>query len=456
MKNKALWRKMSLFVLLLPLFYAFSCGGGRNVVTGNQQSDSLFVGIEQFKYSGVEVLSKKSNNDVVVAQLYIKGGLQNVTDSSAGIEKIMMETLVNGGTERNQSHVLSAKLDAMGSKIEAFSGLDYSVVTLTSLKKFFAQSWDLFSQVILEPAFDQNVFNKVRNEQLEKVFKNQNNPDFQLPNYTGKVYFGGQQYEKIVLGSTNSIEKISLNDVKAHYKKIFRKDRMLLVVVGDVPKSSLEGKIQGSLAYLPDSSESFFQFEESTYYPDKKVGVKAFNYPTNLVRGVFPAPKPGTDSSNIMRIALELLEKRLQKNVKFENKENLPPRVKYHDNLHAFASITFAAYSPNLPLIKTIETIKDVKVSGFTEEELANERQLYLTHFYLDLETNQSMANYIGHTACLGNWKESIGFHTKILEISVDEVNAVFLDYCKKISWVYLGDPQRVGQEIFYISTIPE
>lgn len=66
-----------------------------------------------------------------------------------------------------------------------------------------------------------------------------------------KVLLQEKNYAKSPNGTSASLPNITLDQIKAYYKKTVGKQRIFLVVVGNVTKEDLTAKIKASLSKLP-------------------------------------------------------------------------------------------------------------------------------------------------------------------------------------------------------------
>ena len=96
-----------------------------------------------------------------------------------------------------------------------------------------------------------------------------------------------------------------------------------------------------------------------------------------------------------------------------------------------------------------IEEINKVKNQGFSEKELKDMKESYLTTHFLKLETNDSQTLSLGLSEVAGDWRNSQSFMEQVDKATVKDLNAVFNKYSSSINWTYLGKESAVSQEDF-------
>jgi hypothetical protein len=94
-----------------------------------------------------------TGNDVVAAQIYFRGGARNVTEKNAGVESLLFEVATEGTKNFSKSEI-NREMARMGTVIDGDSGYDFSVVELRCVRQNFDRSWQLLTDMILNPACD--------------------------------------------------------------------------------------------------------------------------------------------------------------------------------------------------------------------------------------------------------------------------------------------------------------
>src|SRR5712691_11135177 len=101
--------------------------------------------VSEFDVNGLKVLVKRREGSQTVATgLFIRGGVENVTSSNAGVEAFMLnvasEASANFPRER-----LRKELARMGTVIGESVNYDYSALSMAATRANFDHSWELFT-----------------------------------------------------------------------------------------------------------------------------------------------------------------------------------------------------------------------------------------------------------------------------------------------------------------------
>ena len=232
-----------LIALVLSLAVA-SCGGPEivdAVLVCGTSGEATFEGTlnrntAEFIVPGdVRVILKTTpGNPVVAVRLFLDGGARNLSPETAGIETFTLDVATEGGTTSMTRAELSAALDAMGSGIGSAASLDFSTVQMNTLKGFFEDTWSLFRDVLEAPSFPEAEIERLRQQHVQALLMRQDNPDDRVVDAARELLFTGHPYANLPRGTAETIGGFSRDQLVAYYEALFRADRMLLVIVGDM------------------------------------------------------------------------------------------------------------------------------------------------------------------------------------------------------------------------------
>ncbi|MDQ3072884.1 MAG: hypothetical protein M3Q97_06450, partial [Bacteroidota bacterium] len=96
-----------------------------------------------------------------------------------------------------------------------------------------------------------------------------------------------------------------------------------------------------------------------------------------------------------------------------------------------------------------MDGIRNVKKNGFTEKDLRDQKEVFLTSYYLGQETIEAQAMALGAAELKNGWEYAENFKDMIYSLSLEEINAAFRKYATNIAWYYLGDENLVDEAVF-------
>ncbi|HEX4887528.1 MAG TPA: pitrilysin family protein [Luteibaculaceae bacterium] len=252
-----------------------------------------------------EIWTEKWSNGITVAGtvsdevptvsifLSIPGGRRLESDnlSKAGIASLM-SSLLNESTENYTSEQLSSELDKLGSRVSISADGDNLNLSIECLVKNLDRTLVLAQEKLFKPKFAQEEFDRLKNQQLQAI-SNQATSATAIANAVyAKLLFGSENVAGIPsIGTEESVKSITLDDIKAFYKKSLSPDGGNLVVVGDIKKDAILAKLaplkswKGEKTTLTED-KTYPEIKETTiYFVDKE------NAPQSEIRIGFPSIK---------------------------------------------------------------------------------------------------------------------------------------------------------------------
>lgn len=161
------------------------------------------------------------------------GGLLTETPRTNGISHLVGELLTQG-TDQLSADQLAEETDRLAATISGLAGRN----SLGLRGDFLLESWDrgfeLFSACLLEPAFAAEELELEKKTQIEDIASRQDHPSAVVFDLFSATMFGEHPYSMPLLGTKESVESITRDDVIEAYREQLRPDRLTLAVVGAV------------------------------------------------------------------------------------------------------------------------------------------------------------------------------------------------------------------------------
>lgn len=262
--------------------------------------------VTEFDVNGLKVLVKRrAGSQTVSGGLFIRGGSQNITTQNAGIENLMMAV----AAESSQSYPrdqLRSELASMGSGVAYGINNDYSVFTLASTRGNFDKTWDIFSDLVVRPSFAADDFARVKGQIITERQSEDDVPDSLLQELQAQTAYAGHPYLNDTHGTVESLNHVTLEDIRKYHQQIMQTSRLLLVIVGDLDPQQIEKRVNATLGKLPRGSYHSAMLPQLSF-TTPTVEVTARDLPTNYVQGVFAAPPLTSPDIYAMRVAAAIL-----------------------------------------------------------------------------------------------------------------------------------------------------
>jgi predicted Zn-dependent peptidase len=174
-----------------------------------------------------------------------------ITDTTkAGLAKFSAKIL-NEGTKKDGSNTFAEALESKAIHISASSGTETFVLEVSSLKEQYKNSLKYLSELLSDPNYSKNSLAKVQTMTLGSLSRKENDFDYIANNALKEILFEGTVLAQPSSGTTQSVESITLNDVKAFVDEHLVLSRAIVVVGGDISLEEVKKSLSKLLKKLP-------------------------------------------------------------------------------------------------------------------------------------------------------------------------------------------------------------
>ena len=409
--------------------------------------------VTEFDVNGLKVIYKRRPNSATVSSgLFIRGGARNITDKNAGIEALMLATAVEAGKNVPRQTV-RRELSSRGSAITTGVSNDYSVIGIATTKPDFPRIFEIFSDLVLNPAFAEDDLKRNKDVLLASLRERGSVPESALETMQDRVIYAGHPYANDVNGTPATIASITSADLRAYHKRMLETSRLLFVIVGDLDTDELKRSLTNAFGKLPkgtykDPAYPAIDFSKGT------LDVTQRTLPTNYVKGVFSAPSLGSPDYYAMRVAMSILQTLVYQEVRGKLQLSYAPDADMGSFAANTGNISVSTTDPNRAVSAMVDQIKflqDRQLNPAVIDEIAS---FFLTRHYIRQETSTAqVAELAKYELIGGGWRSSFQFLNGVRSVKPEDIRTVANKYMKNIRYVYIGDPAAVNRSNFVSST---
>ena len=411
------------------------------VAVAQRAADSATVA---FEVNGLRVIHRRvTANEVVSANLYLLGGVSQVPATKAGLELLLLESSERG-TRKYPREALERKMARLGSAIVASPSIDWTMVGVRSTVTAFDSTFAIFADRIMQPRLDSGEVESVRTTIISGVRQRGDDPEALLNSFSDSVAFAGHPYGTSPLGSEATLRGITLADLRAWQRTQMVTSRMLLVVVGDIPRARLETMVRATLGTLPRG--------EYRWAPplvpaarSSSLHVIPRSLPTNYLQGYWVGPRADSRDYQPMRIAMAALGGRLFTEVRVKRNLTYAVNAPFVDRSVTAAGLYVTTTEPDSVLGIMRREVEAMKRGFIDPEGLRLLVQQFITEFFLDNETNSDQATFLARSELYrGDWRLASRFVDELRKVTPEDIQRVARQYLNGITMAYIGDPRRI------------
>ncbi len=405
--------------------------------------------VTEFEVNGLKVIVKRRPSAPTVAGgLFIRGGARNIDQKNAGIENLMLASAVEAGQKMPRSMV-RRELARLGSAIGSATSPDYSVVSLASTRGNFDRIWEIFSEVVLNPAFTAADVDLNRERILTGLRESGTSPESALETMQNHIIFAGHPYSNDVSGTVANIPKFTPAELREYHKSVMQTSRLLFVFVGDLDPDLLKARIAATFGKLPRG-----EYKEKTLpgldFSKGTLNVTQRALPTNYVQGIFAAPALRDSDYSAMRVAMSILSALVNQEVRVRRQLSYAPAAEMDNNAANTANISVSTTDANQAVSVMLDQIRLLQTRTLTQEVIDEIAAFFLTKHYLGQETSAAQVGELARYELIGGgWRNSFEFLRGVRAVTPDEVRSVSNKYMKNIRFAVVGNESSIDKAIF-------
>jgi predicted Zn-dependent peptidase len=377
------------------------------------------------------IYENSSNLPIVFYQLVFRksGALEN---TKAGLAKFSANML-NQGTKRLGNVGFAMELEKRAINFSIHSGIETFTIEFSALKSEFNAALRLIKELLKEPNLSDKAFEKVKTNTIGYLKRKENDYDYIASKNLKKILFPKTPLENPLSGDYESIEKITLSDIKSFLKNHLVLKRVVVVAGGDISiektkkysKELLEILDKGKDEILPFYNASKEQKEQLVKKDETKQAYIYFGSPFYL--------KIKDADSYKARVASYILgaggfgsrlmeEIRVKKGLAYSayGRINLN---KSHSYFSGYLQTKLSSKEEAVKVVK--ETIKEFVEKGVTQNELDSAKKFLIGSEPL---RNETLAQRLNRAFLLYYYNKPFDYHKeelkKIEALTLEELNS--------------------------------
>ncbi len=150
----------------------------------------------------------------------------------------LTSTLFGTATKyHNEEQIINA-FESVGAQFSNSSLKDMSIVSLRTLTRqpILKKSLDTFTEVITQPSFEQLYLTREKRQTLRAIEAAKQSPASVASLAFDKAVFSDHPYAHAKIGTEESINQISIKDIRRHYQQFYVAKNLTIALVGDISK----------------------------------------------------------------------------------------------------------------------------------------------------------------------------------------------------------------------------
>jgi zinc protease len=230
------------------------------------------------------------NREVPLVQfdIAIDGGLLLDKLDKVGVANLMARMLTQG-TANKTPQELEEAIQQLGATINVSARTEDIRISVTTLARNYDATLDLVEEILLQPRWDEKEFALIKQSVLSQIRQQEAEPNALAGiNFARLIYAQDDPRSRNILGTAETVNAITIDDLKAYYRANLSPSNARMHVVGALPKAAIASSLAGLArdwkahpVALPPASKDAGQAPGKVYFvdvPDAKQSVLQVGY----------------------------------------------------------------------------------------------------------------------------------------------------------------------------------
>lgn len=379
-------------------------------------------------------LPRASANLTIDNKPYYEGEIVGVSS--------MMGSLLGRGTSNITKDEFNEKVDFLGANVSFFSSGAFA----SSLKKYFPEILELMADGVKNSQFTQEEFDKEVQVTLDGLKSNEKSVTAAARRVEDVLTYG-RNHPFGEFTTKESVEKITLDDVKNNYKTYFKPNNAYLVIEGDINTKEIKKLVKSLFADWEKGTIPAYTMPET-----KNVATTEINF-VNMDNAV------QSEIAIINNVDLTLGDKDYYAALMANNILGGGGTARLFMNLREDKGYTYGSYSrlsqsryagtfratasvrnmvTDSSVVELQKEINRIRYQKVTAEELENSKEQYIGGFVMDVQKPRTVANFALNIARYNLPKDFYANYIKnIKAVTLDDVQNAAIKY-------FRGDKARI------------
>lgn len=207
--------------------------------------------------NGMRIVAAPSPTDVVYCGMAVNAGTRDEMDEESGMAHFTEHLSFKGTTRRRSWHILN-RMESVGGDLNAYTGKEETVYYSAFLKEHFARAVDLIFDITLNSQYPQHEMDKEAEVVVDEIESYNDTPSELIYDEFESLVFQGHPLGRNILGQAERLRQLRSEDVKRFTQRLYKPERMVFFVYGNVPMKSVIReaekalrKIEGKTVVVP-------------------------------------------------------------------------------------------------------------------------------------------------------------------------------------------------------------
>lgn len=277
-------RLVAVMSTIAAIFAAFAWFGAPPTATSAKTRPAAAMKIQQVKSpGGIEAWLVEERAVPLLALRYVfDGGSAQDPPGKEGLANFLTAMMDEGAGDLDAAK-FQERMEEIAAKISFEDGRDSLYGNFETLTANRDAAVELLRLAVTKPRFDADAVDRVKKQLLASLVFAAKSPNKVVGREWNAAAFHGHPYGRPSDGTAESVGSITGEDLEAYRKKIFARDTLRVVAVGDIDATTLGALLDKVFGELPAKAE-LTTIPATVPKADKKLNVIEMDVPQSVVQ----------------------------------------------------------------------------------------------------------------------------------------------------------------------------
>jgi zinc protease len=224
--------------------------------SSTRQTPNRFMNIQEIKSpGGISAWLVESHNVPLMAMRFaFDGGAAQDPAGKAGVAHFLTGMMDEGAGDLDASQ-FQERLEEIAMRMSFQAGRDHLYGSFETLTINRDKATALLKLALTKPRFDADAVDRVKRQISMQLAFQEKDPERVAGKAWSRLAFGDHPYGRPVDGTPSTVGAITPDDVRAYHRRVFARDTLKVVVVGDIDAKTLGALLDDVFGSLPAKAE---------------------------------------------------------------------------------------------------------------------------------------------------------------------------------------------------------
>lgn len=353
--------------------------------------------------NGVRVVTSHMSHVHSASLIFLYGvGARYEEDSQAGVSHFIEHMLFKGTEKRPDPAIISGQIEGVGGIINASTGREGTNYWVKVPADHLESSFDVLADIVRNSLFVEEEMEKERFVIMEEIHGVNDTPDDLVHDLIDEVVWDGQPVGRSILGSLETVETLTDNDMRAFMDRHYRPERLVIAASGKVDHNHVVEMAERAFGDLDPGIGDTCGLTQMRQTAPR---VRLIDRPTEQAHlCIGHAALPYTDDRRYIQGTIDsILSSGMSSRLFQEIRERRGLVYSVYGYFRQYTDVGQGVVYAGTDLQRVDETIQAIlgelrklKADGVPEDELQITKEMSKGRISMGLEDSRSVASWIG------------------------------------------------------------